>query len=432
MRIADLPARTAIFGLGREGEAMLRAIRCRRPDLAVTILNDSPLTLPDDDLTHVISGACARQVLGDFEVIIKSPGVSPYAPEFIQAQAQGVTLTSPTRLWFSEYPQARTLCVTGTKGKSTSASLLAHLLRYSGARVALGGNIGLPLWEIAPNSADWWVIELSSYQTSDLDAQPDLSILLNLYPEHTDWHGAYYFRDKLNLLHCTGAHPKIVNRNDANTLKYLPDLPNYHWFNDRQGFHVRAGEVWRAEQKIPLCLKLPGAHNLSNLCAVFTALDVLGFDPASCAPGLMDFIALPHRLHFLGEYQGVGAVDDSISTTPQSVIAALAAFPHDAITLLVGGYERHLDWGVLAEYLHQHPIHCVICMGANGARIAQALQDCPVTLACAATLTEAVPLARRLTPQHGLILLSPGSPSYGEFKNFQERGQVFAALLAAT
>lgn len=445
MRIAALEGkRVALFGLGREGWAMYRVLRARLPQQALTILDDSPLAEADlvqlaaDSAVDCVTGEAARHSLGDFDVVIKSPGISPYTPEFKAARADGTVLTSPTRLWFAEHPHARTVCITGTKGKSTTSSLLAHLLRYAGVETVLAGNIGIPLWECEdthsqPQTA-LFIIELSSYQTSDLDARPGLCVLLNLFPEHTDWHGSHeiYYRDKLNLLIQTGTHPKIVNRADPRSLARLPELPNYRCFNDPQGFHVRGGEIREGDRRVLAAGKspLPGAHNLSNLCAVLAVLRELDVDLERCLDGLTSFHGLPHRLHLLAERNGVRYVDDSISTTPQSVVAALAAFPGETVTLLVGGYERGLDWSELAIWLAANPLHRLIAMGANGRRImasvTAALDDAAPPMHYAPHLQEAVELAARLTPKGGMVLLSPGSPSYGEFVNFTARGKAFA------
>jgi UDP-N-acetylmuramoylalanine--D-glutamate ligase len=422
---------TAIFGLGREGWASYRAIRRLFPHKPLTVLNDTPLSetdsaaLAQDAHVCVITGAAARDTLDNFDVIIKSPGISPYCSAF---QAARDRLTSATRLWFAAHPDAHPLCITGTKGKSTSASLLAQALRAAGKRVNLGGNIGLPVWDLDEN-ADFWVLELSSYQTSDLDAQPGVSVLLNLYPEHTDWHGdaVTYFRDKLNLLVQTAALPKIVNAADANTVRLLPELDNYYYFNRNDGFHVKAGAILRgADLILPANrLALPGAHNLSNLCAVLTTLAVLNIDlNTAMLDSLCEFRGLPHRLFVLGEKNGVRYIDDSISTTPQSTIAALSAFAGTPLTLLVGGYERQLDWTPLATFLADSPIHAVIAMGANGRRILDTLGFGEYR----ESLAEALRLAQDTTPPGGTVLLSPGAPSYGQFNNFQARGRKFAEL----
>ncbi len=429
--------KVAIFGYGREGRSVLQAIRRQLPDLPLTVLNDSPLELTEPQVA-VISGAAAQARLTEFDLIIKSPGISAYRADIRAAQQQGVCFTSATRLWFAEHPQAQTLCVTGTKGKSTSAALLAHLLQAAGQRVALGGNIGKPLFELPDDPApDYWVIELSSYQTSDFDGQPSLSLLLNLFPEHLDWHGdvSTYFHDKLNLLRQTQSGHVLLNARDTLTQQYAQGFENALYFNTPEGFHQDAHWLYQGATPLLALADLPlrGAHNAANLCAVLTAIQALGIEAQDCLPAVANFQGLPHRLSVLGAKRGVTYVDDSISTTPQSAIAAVQAFPQHFITLLLGGYERGLDWNALAEFAQQRPIQAIITLPDNGERIAATLRqhcspDAPPQLHAAADLAAAVTLAQRITPAGGVILLSPGAPSYGRFNNYQERGQQFAAL----
>src|ERR1700759_3364192 len=204
MKLADLAtARVAIWGCGREGGSALKAIHSRFPDKTVTVYCnlDESKSLREDDRAVADTLRPEAEDLSLFDVVIKSPGISPYKPPY--TQANNVRFTSASALWFSEHADARTICVTGTKGKSTVTALIAHLLRAGGRRVALAGNIGLPLLELLdpPNEPDWWVIELSSFQTRDFDGAPTVAVINNLYEEHLDWHGSAqrYIDDKLRI-----------------------------------------------------------------------------------------------------------------------------------------------------------------------------------------------------------------------------------------
>jgi len=438
MKIKQLQhKKIAIFGYGREGQSVLRAIRHQLPEQAITVLNDTPVTI-DEAGIEVCTGEAVAARLQTFDLVIKSPGISAYRPEILDAKAEGVLFTSATRLWFAEHETAKTVCVTGTKGKSTTTSLIAHLLAAGGLRVALGGNIGTPLFDLPSEpEPDVWVLELSSYQTSDFDADPDISLLLNLFPEHLDWHGDVdtYFHDKLNLLRQTQHGQKILNAMDLNTQRYTQDLQNCLYFNQVEGFYHDSQAIYQGDTCLLSLHELPvaGTHNASNLCAALSVVHVLGMDVQTCLPALHSFQSLPHRLYVLGEKQGVRYVDDSISTTPQSSLAAARAFPDCPITLLLGGYERGLDWTELAEFAHQRPIQSIITLPDNGYRIAQVLRqhgfaNAPPQVYEAQDLSAAVTQAQAITPAGGVVILSPGAPSYGRFANFQERGQVFAQV----
>lgn len=436
MRIADLAHKdSVIYGFGREGQSVLAAIRARLPQARLSIVNDTPLEQAPQ--VPVYSGDAVAAALQRAEVIIKSPGISWYRPELQAARERGALVTSATRLWFAEHPQVRALCITGTKGKSTTSSLCAHVLRGLGYRVALAGNIGAPLFSLPENkAADYYVVELSSYQTTDFDAEVEAALLLNLYPEHLDWHGsvARYFADKLNLLH--HARRVLCNAEDANTQAYANDFPQALWFNRRDGLHVRDGGMYQGEQCLLAAADAPlqGRHNLLNICAALALLETQNIAPQRALSALAGFQALPHRLHLLGERDGLRYVDDSISTTPQSARAAVEAFPGQPLTLLLGGHERGLDWTEMLHYIAQHSqIGAVLTLPANGARIAAELRAVlaangrHLAVEEARDVAAAVQRARQLTPPGGLVLLSPGAPSYGQFNNFQERGRAFAA-----
>ncbi len=202
MRLAELSdRRVAIWGFGREGRAALAALRVYAPSLRVTVF------CSDAEAREIVGASAITKppdgaALSAFDVVIKSPGISAYRPELIEAEHNGTRFTSGTALWFAEHPLARVIAVTGTKGKSTVSALIAHLLRALGRRTALAGNIGMPLLELLdpPVTADLWVVELSSFQTR---AAPhvDIGVINNLYEDHLDWHGTRerYAADKLAL-----------------------------------------------------------------------------------------------------------------------------------------------------------------------------------------------------------------------------------------
>ncbi len=436
MRLSELEGRRlALWGLGREGWSTLRALRRLWPQMPLTILDDAEIEVDELGVDVVTGRDAVAAALPGFDVVIKSPGVSLYRPEVEEAQRAGVTITSATRIWFAEHPDAQTVCVTGTKGKSTTASLVAQLLGAAGVAAELRGNIGRPLLDPVEEPPDVWVIELSSYQTADLEADPSVAVLLNLYPEHIDWHGDVetYYRDKLNLFVHQKSGIAVVNRDFATRGRFARPV----YFNDPEGFHVDDGFVCQGPRRVLSVerIALPGPHNHTNVCAALAAVLCVDpeVDPASLAEAVAAFRGLPRRLMPLGERDGVLYVDDSISTTPQSAIAAIEAFPDRPVTVLLGGYERGLPYGELARYLVSRPVDAVITLPSSGERIADAVREClgdsqvPVLIE-AGDLEEAVAEARRVTPPGGVVLLSPAAPSYVAFRNFEERGEAFARL----
>lgn len=453
MRISQLDAkRVALWGWGREGRAAYHAIRVRLPQLELTLFC-SPDEAADarglHDARLIIETAATAERLGGFEWIVKSPGISPYRAEAVAAAEQGARFIGGTALWFGEHAAARaggrTLCVTGTKGKSTTTSLLAHLLRAGGHRTALAGNIGLPLLEAldaleSPQPPEFWAIELSSYQTGDValgGARPDVAVALNLYPEHLDWHGsqARYVEDKLRLL--TQARPRIAVLNAADPALSALSLPDseIRWFGDPAGWHLRGDALWRGEREImdTAALPLPGRHNRGNLCAVLTAIEALGLDAVALAPAAASFKPLPNRLQPIGERDGVAYVNDSISTTPHATLAALDCYAGQRIALLVGGHDRGIDWQGFAEAMRTRAPLAIVTMGENGPRIHRLLEavagEGGFALSVARDLADAMQQARdALGAQGGVVLLSPGAPSFGPYRDYVARGRHFAEL----
>ena len=432
MRIADLADRdVAVWGFGREGKAALAALRSRLPQSHFKVFCSDAEAGGLRDSADAITAAPDAAALSAFDVVVKSPGISAYRPEIIEAQHNGTLFTSGTALWFAEHPEARVIAVTGTKGKSTVTALIAHFLRALGRRTALAGNIGLPLLELLdpPSRADWWVVELSSFQTR---AAPrvEIGVVNNLHEEHLDWHGTRerYAADKLALadaartLVVNALQPELVTRTSMHAHRVT--------FGDAAGWHVRDGVVFRVSQHVVdiADLPLPGEHNALNVCAALTAIDAAGEDALAALQSIGTFRALPHRLQTLGERDGFTWIDDSIATTPQATLEALASLRGRAVTVLVGGHDRGLDWHPFADAVRNDPPQAIVTMGANGARIAGVLREAAGDYRLRSTnaLADAVAVAREITPQGGVILLSPGAPSFDQFRDYVERGRAFA------
>ena len=446
MRIKDLKnKKVAIWGAGKEGLATLKILHETLPHLNITILNDSLLSTKVLENLNKIKPSISIitedeviQSLNQFDVIIKSPGISIYLPEIKAAKDHGVFFTSSTQLWFEEHKYEKIICITGTKGKSTTTSLIVHMLKALKFKVAMGGNIGKPIIEqinLQP-APDFWVLEMSSYQASDFKGAVSVGVLLNLYPEHLDWHGdeKTYYQDKVHPFLQIKDGVTVLNKLDENTKKLKVNWKNPVYFNATNGFHIKGNGIWYKTRRLidTKDIKLLGAHNLSNMCAALTAVKALGIDPLKTVKPLSTFQGLPHRLTMLGEKNGIEFVDDSISTIPQATIAAIKSFPDRQITLLLGGFDRKVNMDVLIQYLFKNPVDAVITMYESGQRIAKSIKQTGKQLNFkhyeVETLEQAVKVSKKITPIGGCVLLSPASPSYGAFKNFEERGEIFKKL----
>jgi UDP-N-acetylmuramoylalanine--D-glutamate ligase len=436
MRLAALEGRrVAVWGCGREGRAAWAAIRAHLPRQALTLFctaADAGAVRADDVGLDLRTQPPDADALAAFDVVVKSPGISAYKPEIATARARGTVFTSGTALWFAENPDARVIAVTGTKGKSTTSALIAHLARALGVRTALAGNIGLPLLELRDATAELWAIELSSFQTGET-GDVELGVIVSLYEEHLDWHGTRerYVADKLKL--ADRARTLLVDATQPVLLERTAAHPRRRTYGDTAGWHVAEGALRRDGEAVfdLRALPLAGAHNALNACAALAALELAGFDARAAAPALASFQPLPHRLQSLGERDERRWIDDSIGTTPQATLAALRSVPAGVpVTLIVGGFDRGLDWTATAAALQAQPPHAIVAQGANGERIAAALRAAGLacTLESCKGLDTAVQRARALTPPGGVILLSPGAPSFDQFHDYAERGRHFADL----
>lgn len=459
MRFSELDgARIGVWGAGREVGSFADQLARRLPSarIVVAAFDDAPaddvrdsLKAPDARVVTVDGdgGDEVVEALIDCDVVVRSPGVSIHRPELRVLRESGTRVTTATSLWLAERSGEGVIGVTGTKGKSTTAALASHLARAAGRTVHLAGNIGVPaldLLDLAP--AEVTVVELSSYHTADLAVGPEVALVTSLFREHTDWHGSEeaYRTDKLRLLGLAGVRVAVVNGRDerlrgewpasedtdvgvdaddgVETIRYgVPD----GWDVVAGGVALR-GELRAARAELPL----RGEHNALNLCGALTALEALGVAPAALPASLAGFQPLAHRLETVVERDGVVWVDDSISTTPESTLAALASFPGLEIVLIGGGQDRGQDYARLGRALAAAGAS-VIGVPSTGPRLVGAAEDAGVPAERAieaADLREAVDRARALSRAGAVVLLSPAAPSYDHYRDFEERGERFRAL----
>ena len=453
MKLTELRGRrVVVWGTGREAIAAVKAIAPIGAAELIAVQDRETFLAGGAGWSELAgevplrTGAEAHAAILDAQVLVRSPGVAQTHPWLIEARSHGVRITGGTALWMADNA-ARAIGVTGSKGKSTTATLIHHLLAATGRPNVLGGNIGTAA--LALPEAGLYVLELSMYQCADLEDSPRTAVLTSLYPEHLDWSGGEreYYRDKLNLI-AHGPERVVFNSCDQRLTKELrafgPGLPASP-VGGPDSFHVAPGpgdEPWLHLAGEPLlpraALGLLGRHNESNLCVALGALQAVGVDCLAqrdaLSAGLSSFAPLAHRLMPIEDPSGITFVDDSISTIPESAIHAIEAFAHRPLTVIVGGQDRGLDYAPLRDFLQAQQITAtVIAIPDSGPRILQAIEDVPTVLRLSAQdLPAAVRLARRHTPAGGVVLLSPAAPSYGRFDNYEHRSRVFAEAIAQT
>lgn len=432
----DAARRIAVYGAGREGQAALAWLRHRRPDVDLEVLVDDDTAPSIDDAVAVSAVTTGRpavvaRLADGIDVLVRSPGVPLRSAGVRAAAAAGVHMTTSTTLWFQSHQPDNVIAVTGTKGKSTTSALLAHLLGASGRDAALLGNIGAPLLAhpTPPRDHDVVVVELSSYQLADLQAAITVGVWLNLHHEHLDWHRSHeqYARDKGRIVQLS--RTLVANQADPVVARASASHPDLHWV-DASTDPVRLGgsELPATALRGALAASpLVGVHNLANLAAALTAAGRVGVDPGSLLPHVATFTPLPHRLQLVHD-DGRRWVDDSISTIPEAAIAALRAFPDVPVTLLAGGYDRNQDHAPLVDEITARGDVLVVTLPVTGSRLAAEITAAGGHGVPVESLEQAVEVARDRTPAGGVVLLSPAAPSYGQFRSFEERGDQFAAL----
>jgi UDP-N-acetylmuramoylalanine--D-glutamate ligase len=444
VRFSELDgARLGVWGAGREIRSLADQLARRLPSARIAVAAfDGPAPADVGAALHapdlrVETGAGAVAALAGCDVVIRSPGVSIYGPQMRSLRDAGIPVTTATALWLAERAGRGVIGVTGTKGKSTTAALIAQLARAAGRAVNLAGNIGVPALDLLDSPAtDMAVVELSSYQIADLATGPQVAVITNLFREHADWHGSEeaYRADKLRILRLPGVRVTVFNAREEQLAAACAGSGAVP-YGSADGWDLAAGGIARrgepalSERELPL----PGEHNALNLCGALTALEAFGQAPPPLHSALEGFRTLPHRLETVSEQAGVLWVDDSISTTPESTLAALASFPHRAIVLIAGGQDRGQDYEELGRALAAREA-TVIGVPSTGPRLLAAARGAGVAADRAIEapdLERAAGTARSLAPAGGVILLSPAAPSYDNYRDFEERGERFRALASA-
>jgi UDP-N-acetylmuramoylalanine--D-glutamate ligase len=430
---SDLPGRRiGIYGLGREGEANLRACKARGID---------PVLVDDQQPTSNVAAAAMTTAEGGLDallgcdVVIKTPGISRYSETIHKLEAQGVGVVGGLGLWLKEADLRRVLCVTGTKGKSTTTSLCGHLLKQWGYRGLMCGNLGVsPFDPDVGADYDYWVVEVSSYQATALPVTPPVTVVTSLDPDHLPWHMdtvETYYRDKLSMCTQPGADLTVVN-GDSALIREREGLlgPRVQWVNEADSCDAPWIDA----------LGLLGSHNRRNALLAQAALAAMGVPEARDDKALLrasaGFEGLGSRLEVVGRVGKVLFVDDNLATNVLPTLAAVDAFPNQRVALIVGGQDRGIDYRPLAVGLRSRSVDLlVLAIPDSGRRIAAEVLD--VGAGPAVTVTQAQDLAAAVDKGYewarpdGVVLLSPAAPSFGLFRDYQDRAQAFKTAMLA-
>lgn len=414
-----------IAGFGREGKSTLRFLQKYLPDAMIGIAdkNESAFQDIDKERYKLFYGDDYLNAAADYDIIIKTPGISVNNIEIDCSK-----ITSQTDLFLEAYHN-QVIGITGTKGKSTTSSLIYHIikgvkaLKGKGNDVILAGNIGIPILDCIDdiNGRTIIVYELSAHQLQFINKSPHVGVLLNVFEEHLDHFGTYdkYKDAKINVLrYMSDDDFAIVN----NSLFHETESMSVNRI-DFESFDLKNFNInW---EEIPLM----GEHNKLNVKAALCACCSFGFSLEDLIPHLYTFKPLEHRQEFVGNFNGVKFYNDSISTIPQATIAALNTIKNVNF-LLLGGFDRGIDYSPLISYLKENVIPYVLLTGKAGQTIKNMLQyaDYKGNILEYTDMESAFEIVKNMSKNGDVCLLSPAAASYDRYKNFEERGKIFKEL----
>jgi len=375
------------------------------------------------------------------DLIIPSPGVPADAPLLQSARAKGVTIWSEIEL-AGRFLRGRLIGITGSNGKTTTTSLIEHIVRNAGFPTILAGNIGTPLISRVEQTNDQTitVAELSSFQLELIETfRPNISVFLNLTPDHLDRHHTLetYGKAKARIFeNQTEADFAVLNADDPASTPYAPARPQVYWFSRKQrvaqGAFVREEEiVFRQAGNEAGVLKLrdiplAGAHNVENVLAAVAAARLAGAEAAAIAKGVRSFAGVEHRLEFVAEIGGVLYYNDSKATNVDATLKALDSFP-GRILIILGGKDKGSDYTVLQKPLREKAILALL-IGAAADKIEKQVAG-SVALERAGTIERAVETASHAARPGDVVLLAPACASFDQFQNYEHRGRVFKDLV---
>lgn len=434
----------AVIGIGVSNTPLLRLLL--REGISVTACDRSSREKLGA-LAGELEAAGAKLQLGDGylqdlsqDVIFRTPGLRPDVPELEAARAKGSTITSEMEVFFEVCP-CHTIAVTGSDGKTTTTTLISEMLKASGKTVWLGGNIGEPLLprcrKMGPD--DYAVAELSSFQLMDMTRSPERAVITNLAPNHLDIHRdmAEYIWAKQNIYRYQGSGDLLIlNADNAITAGFTGNGKT-EFFSRKQktnGVWTENGVIYRHGQKVleTKDILLPGTHNIENYMAAIAAVEGIASDEA-IGQVAKNFGGVEHRIELVRVKDGVRFYNDSIASSPSRTIAGLRSFPEKVI-LIAGGYDKHIPYDVLGPEICTH-VKKLFLGGATGEKIRQAVlaaenyrEGAPEITDCG-NFETAVRAAAGAAEPGDVVLMSPASAAFDQFKNFMVRGDFYKKLI---
>ncbi|MBQ6839068.1 MAG: UDP-N-acetylmuramoyl-L-alanine--D-glutamate ligase [Oscillospiraceae bacterium] len=432
-----------VLGLGVSNRPLVRLLL--EFGCTVTGCDRTPREKLDKEVLELEELGCSLR-LGDAyldglsaDVVFRTPGMHPNIPALQQLRNGGAKVTSEMEVFFELCP-CKLLAVTGSDGKTTTTTLISEMLKKAGKTVWLGGNIGTPLLPLCRQmkETDYAVVELSSFQLMDMTRSPQVAVVTNLAPNHLDVHKDMqeYVDAKKNIFAFQKPEDLLVLNADNAITDGFSGNGRIVKFS-RQGsacVHIREGVIYRGETAVLSCsdILLPGVHNIENYMAAIAAVEgLVSDDDIRCVA--KNFGGVEHRIELVRIKDGVRYYNDSIASSPSRTIAGLNSFK-EKVLLIAGGYDKHIPYDVLGSYLCRS-VKILFVNGATGGQIRAAAESCPdykpgcPEIVDCADFTDAVYKAAAAAKDGDVVLMSPASAAFDQFKNFMERGNYFKKLV---
>lgn len=417
-----------ILGYGREGISTYNYIRKHLPEKKLTIADKNYINL-DDKNADVICGDDYLSYLGDFDIVFKSPGIA-FLDDVKYPPTTEITCQTDMFLRFAE---PTVVGITGSKGKTTTSTLIYEMLKAGGKNACLIGNIGVPVFEKADESDDLIaVIEMSSHQLEFTTASPKVAVLVNIYEEHLDHYKtgfSGYANAKLNITRYQTKEDYFVYNDEQDVGHGFDVTKSIGGTQIKVGFTKASNdkfvnELWHSTEH------LKGEHNRQDIAYALAVARIFGVDDESVRNAIKGFKGIEHRMEFVGKFNGVTYYNDSIATIPTAVMGAIKALKN-VETLIFGGLDRGIDYEEFTEFLINSEIKNLIGLPETGHDILDdvKLHNTLVNTIYAENMEDAVINAIRETKENGVCLFSPAAASYNFYKNFEEKGRHFKELV---
>lgn len=418
--------RVLILGMGREGKSTLSYIRKHLPEKHLTVADRNAFQSDDGNIT-VISGEKYLENLGDFDIVFKSPGIA-FLDDVVYPETTEITCQTDM---FLRFCKPTVVGITGSKGKTTTSTLIYEMLKAGGVNTCLIGNIGVPVFEKADEGEDLVaVIEMSSHQLEFTKTSPHVAVLVNIYQEHLDHYKTGfkgYVEAKLNI----AVHQKREDYLIYNPEQDLEGIVDWKKVVKGKGVPVTftdakndgfVNELWNSTEH------LKGEHNRQDIAYALAVARIFGVSDDAVRTAIKAFGGIEHRMEYVGTINGISWYNDSIATIPTAVMGAVKALGN-VDTLLFGGLDRGIDYGDFTDFLRSSEIKNLVGLPETGHSIINSLKEKGTNknLVLAKNMEDAVKICNEVTEKGKACLFSPAAASYNYYKNFEEKGRHYKA-----